>query len=140
MKSHLGYIKQPSYVSFVALISSSTRFYNLRSLSADLFQSVDEFRSLSNGKQSVELYKILSAIHTEISKLKASTETRFSILENIVAGQQNLRANGRSSNGAAAAAAAAAAASSGHWSEVSGGGGGYASTHRAGYSSRNAAG
>ena len=41
------------------------------------FQSAEDFRCLSSSSQNVQLFKILSAIHDEIGKLKASTDARF---------------------------------------------------------------
>ena len=51
-------------------------------------QSVEEFRGLSSSSQNAQLFKILSAIHDEIGKLKASTDARFTYLENLVHQQQ----------------------------------------------------
>ena len=49
---------------------------------------MEEFRGLSSSSQNAQLYKILSAIHDEIGKLKASTDARFTYLENLVHQQQ----------------------------------------------------
>ena len=49
---------------------------------------MEEFRGLSSSSQNAQLFKILSAIHDEIGKLKASTDARFTYLENLVHQQQ----------------------------------------------------
>ena len=102
-----------------------------------MFQSVEEFRGLSSSSQNTQLFKILSAIHDEIGKLKASTDTRFTYLENIVHRQQRAQQQQPPPRPSGVTSPRFPAASSGHWSEASGGGGGNA--YRA-YNSRNAAG
>ena len=106
-----------------------------------VFQSVEEFRGLSSSSQNAQLFKILSAIHDEIGKLKASTDARFTYLENIVH-QQHRQQRGAQQpppRPSVISSPRFPAASSGHWSEASGGGGGQGHTYRV-YNSRNAAG
>ena len=108
-----------------------------------VFQSLEEFRGLSSSSQNAQLFKILSAIHDEIGKLKASTDARFTYLENIVH-QQHRQQRGAQQQPPPRPSVISSprfpAASSGHWSEASGGGGGgQGHTYRV-YNSRNAAG
>lgn len=51
-------------------------------------ESLEEFKGLSSTKQNVELFKILSAIASEIENLRMSTEKRFLALEQVVQRQQ----------------------------------------------------
>ena len=101
---------------------------------------MEEFRGLSSSSQNAQLFKILSAIHDEIGKLKASTDARFTYLENLVH-QQQRRAQQQQQPHARPSLTSPRfpAASSGHWSDASGGGAGGGNSYRA-YNSRNAAG
>ena len=45
---------------------------------------LNEFQTMPNGRQNVELFKILTAISLEIEQLQRSTEKRFSALESLV--------------------------------------------------------